>query len=90
MDTKIDRRGFLRLGAAAGLAAKVGQAALGEDKQKPVRLAVIGVGGRGTHLLRLALAAGVEVPALCDIKDAHLNRAVNLVAKARTGRKPVG
>jgi len=90
MDAKTDRRGFLRLGAAAGLAARLGPAALGAEKHKPVRFAVIGTGSRGTHLLRLALAAGVEVPALCDVKEANLNRALGVVAKARTGRKPVG
>ena len=94
MQEHTDRREFLRLGAAAGLGATAGfgTAALGQDESKPVpvRLGMIGVGGRGTHLLRLALAAGAEVPALCDVKPAHLNRAVDAVQKARDGRKPAG
>lgn len=92
MQNHIGRREFLRLGAAAGLTAGLRPAALGQDKPKPepVRLGVIGVGGRGTHLLRLALASGVEVPSLCDIKPAHLNRAIDIVRKEREGRKPAG
>ncbi len=90
MEARIDRREMLRIGAAAGLAAGLACAASAQEKSKPVRLAVIGTGSRGTHLLKLALDAGVEVPALCDIDEAHLNRAIDLVAKARDGRKPAG
>ena len=90
MHQQIHRRDVLRLGAAAGLAAGLSSATLGEEKQKPLRIAVIGVGSRGTHLMRLALGAGVDVPALCDINQAHLNGAVEIVQKARDGRKPEG
>jgi predicted dehydrogenase len=38
----------------------------------------------------LALAAGVEVAALCDINQAALDNAITIVAKARGGRKPAG
>ncbi len=90
MDPLIHRRDVLRLGAAAGLAAGLGTAALAEEKPRPVRVGVIGVGSRGTYLLGLALAAGAEIPALCDVKEPHLNRAIDVVAKARDGRKPAG
>ena len=73
---------------AAG--ATAARAAGAEQKRSPLRVGVIGVGGRGTYLLQLALAAGVDVPALCDIKQPHLDRAIDLVAKARDGRKPAG
>ncbi|OHB72595.1 MAG: hypothetical protein A2V70_09295 [Planctomycetes bacterium RBG_13_63_9] len=86
----IHRRGFLRAGTAAGLAVGLARVAIGQQEAKPTGLGVIGVGSRGTHLVRLALAAGVEVPALCDIKEAHFDRAAALVAQARDGRKPAG
>lgn len=88
----IRRRDFLRVGTTAGLAAGLGPAALGRDQpdQPPIRLGVIGVGSRGTHLLRLALAAGVDLPALCDINQAHLDRASAIVRQARPGRTPAG
>jgi len=91
MTHKVSRRDALRLGAAAGAAAGLAAAAPGQEKkEKPVRIGVVGTGGRGTHLLRLALKAGVEVPALCDIKEPNLNRAIGVVEKARDGRKPEG
>ena len=90
MDHRIDRRALLRAGAAAGLAAGLASAVSAEEKPKPIRLGVIGTGSRGTHLLALALAAGAEAPALCDIDQSHLDRASELVVKTRPGRKPVG
>jgi len=90
MEPEIARRSFLRLGAAAGLAVGLGPSALGQENPKPVRLGVIGVGSRGTHHVRLALAAGIEIPAICDIKEAHLNRAIELVQKTRPDAKVEG
>lgn len=88
MSNSMWRRDFLRAGAAAGAAFGLAAVASAEDKAKAVRIGVIGVGSRGTHLLRLALEAGVEVPALCDINEANLNRAIGLAAQARKGRQP--
>ncbi|NLX94869.1 MAG: Gfo/Idh/MocA family oxidoreductase [Rhodopirellula sp.] len=91
MGNQFNRREFIRLGTAAGLAGGLGGAVLAaEGRSKPIRLGVVGVGGRGTYLLGLALAAGVEVPALCDIREPNLNRAIEVVAKARGGKKPEG
>lgn len=94
MSKHLPRRDFLRMGAAAGLAAGlaagIGSQTLAQNNSKPLRLGVIGVGGRGTYLLRLALAEGVEVPALCDIDEGNLNRAIDMVQQARNGRKPEG
>jgi predicted dehydrogenase len=54
--------------------------------EKPVRIGFVGVGARGTSLLRTALALpGVEVPAVCDINEANLARALTIVEQ--TGRK---
>ena len=89
MNKRIHRRDVLRVGAAATLATGLAPAVLGQAKPKPIRLAVVGVGSRGTHLLRLALNAGVEVPAVCDIKEPNLNRAIDIVKKA-SGNAPEG
>lgn len=91
MSEHLNRRDLLRAGVAAGVSAGLHRAAIAnEPPGEPIRLGVIGTGGRGTHLLRLALEAGVEVPALCDIDVAHLDRAIDVVAKVRNGRKPAG
>jgi len=90
MKNRIDRRDLLRLAATAGLAAGLSATVHGQEKEKPIRVGVIGVGSRGTHLLRVALGAGVDVPALCDMNEAHLNRAIGVVEKARDGQKPAG
>ncbi|MGQ9574153.1 MAG: Gfo/Idh/MocA family protein [Thermoguttaceae bacterium] len=93
MNDQIHRRELLRLGAAGGLAgfaSELTAAPAAEEKPRPIRIGVIGVGSRGTYLLSLALAAGAEVPALCDIKPPHLSRAIDMVAKARDGRRPAG
>lgn len=83
-DSCISRRGFLGSAGAAGVAAMAGRHALAADKPKPVRVAFIGVGSRGTGLLRQMLRLeGVEVPAICDIKVDHLDRAVEIVKQAR-------
>lgn len=64
--------------AAASLAAAEARAA-----EQPVRVGMVGVGGRGTALLRtLADHAGVEVPAVCDIDDNAVARAQKLVAES--------
>ncbi|MBN1393483.1 MAG: Gfo/Idh/MocA family oxidoreductase [Pirellulales bacterium] len=61
----------------------------GDDEQKPFRLGVVGAGRRGRYLLELALREGVEAPALCDIRRANLEIALDIVEKAR-GRRPEG
>jgi predicted dehydrogenase len=55
-----------------------------------VRIGFIGVGGRGTELLRNLLThPEIAVPVICDIDEANLRRALDLVAKAR-GARPEG
>ena len=89
MNKKVDRRDLLRCGAAAGLAGGRAPSVSALTKPKPVRLGFVGVGSRGTHLLRLALNAGAEVPALCDVKVPNLDRAVDTVKRAQD-RAPEG
>ncbi len=64
----------------------LGSAAFAQSGERKVRVGFIGVGSRGTSLLRGVLAlGGTEVPAICDINEAHLKRAQDLVEK--TGAK---
>src|SRR5262245_25962354 len=74
------RREFLGQSLAASLAAA--------PPAKQLRIAVIGVGGRGMGVLKTSLAmGGVEVPALCDILPEAANRGVDLV-QTKLGTKP--
>ncbi len=83
----MDRRNFLKKGAQAGLGLALTDAAYNkqvaaEDSRKVVRAGWIGVGNRGTSLLRNSLATGrVSVQAICDIQPAHAKRAVEIVTK---------
>lgn len=62
-------------------------ASLASAQEKKVRAGFIGAGSRGTSLLRTTLALGnVEVPAICDINEAHLKRAQDLVEKSGAPR----
>jgi hypothetical protein len=71
------RRTFLGI---AGVAVALGQ------NSKSVRIGMVGVGNRGSSDLRTLLdLPGVEVPAICDINEANLARAQDLVEKS--GRK---
>src|SRR5438105_745149 len=94
MSGGISRRSAMKLGLAAGLSAatlgRVGIARGDEEKPMKVSMGFIGVGARGTVLLREVLGhADVEVPAVCDIDEGNLRRAVDLVEKAR-GKRPEG
>jgi predicted dehydrogenase len=92
MPEHFSRRHALKAGAAAAAALTLaplssGQAAVA---QKPVRIGFIGVGARGTSLLRTALDhPSVQVPAACDIDADHLNRSLDLVQQSR-GKRPQG
>lgn len=75
--------------AVAGVAGTGLGTRAGSDK--PVRIGVVGVGNRGRHLLNTMLKyqKDVVVPAICDYQEDRLNRAVNMVQKAK-GYKPEG
>ncbi len=78
MSETYHRREVLKMGAAAGLAASAAAA-----PKKTMRIGFVGTGGRGTGLLRNALKLeGVQIPALCDINEANLARAQDVVVKA--------
>jgi predicted dehydrogenase len=95
MNELYDRRGLLKVGAAATAAWAVGGELLPGDtaEVKPmdrVRVGLVGIGGRGTVLLKILLdLEGVEVKAVCDIIEDRVVRAQNLVAAAGQP-KPTG
>jgi predicted dehydrogenase len=82
----LTRRRFLKVpAAAAGTAALLSAQAPGEI----VRVAFIGVGNRGSHLLRTMLKVpGIQVAAICDIDPDTLAKAME-AAKAG-GHTPEG
>ncbi len=82
-----NRREFLSCSAAAGLALAQGKV-LGESSPpRPVRIGFIGLGNRGTSLLRTCLAIpGAEVVALCDAEGKHLARGQAIAGKDGAAR----
>ena len=81
MAADMKRREFLTL---AGVAGATGSRATGADT--PVRIGLVGVGNRGTGLVKILLdVPGVEMPAICDINEAHLQNVQAIVERA--GRK---
>lgn len=80
-EKSISRRRFLGTGVTAGsavlMASRAGLAAEGKDD---IRCGFIGIGGRGFGVLgAINRAEGVRVTALCDIKQANLDRAAEAV-----------
>ncbi|MBN2411907.1 Gfo/Idh/MocA family oxidoreductase [candidate division KSB1 bacterium] len=90
MQEKLNRRQFVKSGAAAGVALAMAPNILRGKDDRKVRLGFIGVGSQGTGLLRMCLTMDdVEVPAVCDIDQEALLRAVDLVEKSGR-KKPTG
>jgi myo-inositol 2-dehydrogenase / D-chiro-inositol 1-dehydrogenase len=87
----LNRRRFLGCSAAASLALSQGnlaEAAGIDDGARPVRLGVIGVGNRGTALLRALLELpATPILAVCDLEPKHRQRGQGIVEKAR-GQRP--
>ena len=85
--SRLNRRRFLGCSAAASLALSQGnlaEAAAVDAEAAPVRLGVIGVGNRGTALLRgLLELPGTPIVAVCDFEPKHRQRGQGIVEKAR-------
>src|SRR5689334_17857959 len=80
----LNRRRFLGCSAAAGLALSQGHLADGASSAAPVRLGLIGVGTRGTSLLRTLLELPTaQVVAVCDADAGHRVRGQAIAEKAR-------
>lgn len=88
----LNRRRFLGCSAAAGLAlsqGRVAEAGAGATPA-PVRLGVVGLGTRGTTLLRTLLELPcAQITAVCDQEPKHRLRGLGIVEKAR-GVRPDG
>ncbi|MHC4890939.1 MAG: twin-arginine translocation signal domain-containing protein, partial [Planctomycetota bacterium] len=97
MNKHYDRRDFLKLGAAVGTGLTVssisssGWANLQKDRPEqiktapinPVRIGFVGVGNRGSHLVKLLLTIeGIEIRAVCDIVQEKVARAQHWVQEA--------
>jgi predicted dehydrogenase len=75
----MDRRNFL-IGSAAALSA--GASAFGAASDT-VRVAVVGIGGRARdHIAELVRQPNVEIVAICDPDDSHLERGQKQIAAA--------
>ncbi len=84
---QLNRRRFLGCSAAAGWALSQGIAEGAVDPARPVRVGLIGLGNRGTGLLRACLDdPATRVVALADLEAKHLARASGIVEKARGDR----
>ena len=76
MQGNFQRREFLKLAGAAGIAKSLTGAS------QPVRIGLVGVGNRGTGLLKILLdLPDVEIPAICDINEEHLQNAQAIAEK---------
>jgi len=83
MKTSLSRRQILAGAAAAALGPQLGLAAPTPQTTDALRFGFIGVGGRGTYLLRLILQIPeVRATAICDINEGNLKRAIKMVADA--------
>ncbi len=80
------RRNFIKTTATTTLGVTLASTTLAfnqDENKKPVRVAVIGTGNRGTGLLRnLLTMEGVEIPALCDINTDRLAYASKICVEA--------
>jgi len=90
LDSSLSRRSFLRRTAVASASAlafphlRSQAATVGTGIRAGIRVGVIGTGGRGSDLMRSAIA---NVVAVCDVDSFHIAAAADAVEK-KTGRKP--
>src|SRR5271166_837491 len=74
----MDRRSFL-ISSAAALGASSSMIASPSDT---VRVACVGIGGRGKdHIGGYSKLSNVEIAAICDIDDSHIANGLNQIEK---------
>jgi predicted dehydrogenase len=88
-----NRREFLIEAAAAtaalGLATRGARAQASPGANERINMGFIGLGGMGSGRLEQFMKhPDVNVTALCDLDESHLNRAVGMVDKTRGTRPP--
>ena len=85
MNAPIDRRTFLRTGAAMGAGITVLKSGIlraGNSPNEKLNIAVIGVGGRGRS--NLNNVKGENIVALCDVNEENLAKAAQAFPEAKT------
>jgi predicted dehydrogenase len=91
--TQTSRREFLKsagAGLALGLTAANYRAQAGVPPSDTIQMGFIGVGGMGAGRLKGFMEhPDVNVAAICDVDESHLNRAISLVEQ-KQGHKPAG
>lgn len=80
----INRRDFIRISAMAGLTAASGNVSLAQNQTlDQVRIGFVGTGGMGTnHVRNLVQIPGARITAVCDIREAHAQRAADVIQNA--------
>jgi predicted dehydrogenase len=80
----MQRREFIQSAVGAGVAVGFGRLVqAGDTSDRPVRVGFVGVGGRGSTLLRIALAkSDATVPAVCDVIPARAAAAATWIVQA--------
>src|SRR4029450_10717133 len=88
---EIERRKFIVNGAGAALGLSVlGKRGFSASPNGTIRVAVVGVNGRGTdHLSGFTPLKGVEVAGICDIDESVLNKRLGEYEK-KNGKRPKG
>jgi predicted dehydrogenase len=92
MSNAINRRRFLKQGgtAAMGLAILPGWATKVSASDR-LRIAIIGVGGMGNnHMKWFAALPEVEIVALCDVDENHLNESLKTLGTLQPNHKAQG
>ena len=86
----MNRRDFLKAGAAGLTLPMIGAHVAGAADQKPVRAGLIGTGWYGKcDILRLIQVAPVEIVSLCDVDKKMVAEAADIVAsRQKSGKKP--
>lgn len=90
MKSQLDRRAFIRAMGVTSTCPRLfaEESNVGPAVQKEIRIAVIGVGSRGTYLLERSLDyMNIKVSAVCDIVEERATRAQEIVQKTK-GYRP--